>query len=535
MTENVPVLVVGGSLVGLSAATFLAWNGVACQLVERHAGTHPHQRATGYYPRTMELLRAVGAEEMLRDVAGIEADRRIRVKVESFYGKVLKRFDLPEADDLSAVTPSPPVVTDQSIVETVLRRRAEQLGVDTRFGVEMISFAQDDHGVTVVLRDHSTGQRRQVRADHLIAADGGDSVVRDSLGIGASGPGTLAHYLNIYFRADLSGPLDPRQLVVCQIENDQVRGFFGYDTNDVGMLIVSYRPEAGEKLSDFTDQRCLHLIRAAMGVDDLAVKLIGRTPWKMAGSVALRFRERRVFLVGDAATVVPPVGGYGANTGIHAAHNLAWKLAAVHNGEAGPALLDTYDEERRPIAEFVLGQALAQLAARIGAKPGQRRDVLVGDLAVSLGYRYASGAFVGESGPAWVARPPAELDGRPGTRAPHVWLRRDRTRISSLDLFGPHFTLLVGRHGGPWIEALRRAARRGGPFIRARGIDTGDRLTSVDGQWHERYGITSSGACLVRPDGFVAWRAATSVREPEHAINRALSDMRYVNHATGGE
>jgi 2-polyprenyl-6-methoxyphenol hydroxylase-like FAD-dependent oxidoreductase len=488
----------------------------------------------------MELFRAVGAEDMLRAAAGPELDRRIRVKMESYHGRVLHRFDLPQAQDISALTPCPPAVTDQSIVERVLRTRAEQLGVDTRFHTRMHCFEQDDDGVTVLLADVHSGKQRQVRTQYLVAADGHDSAVRRSLAIGTTGPGTLAHQLNIYFRADLHGPIDPRQLVVCQIDNVEVQGFFGWDSDDVGMLIVRYRPEGGETVEHFDDARCLRLVRAAMGAPELEVELVGRTPWTMAGFVADRFGHGRVFLIGDAATVVPPVGGYGANTGIQGAHNLAWKLAQVIAGTAGPGLLDTYEQERRAIAEFVLQQAMAQLATRTGTATAAQQRQVAGDLAVSFGYRYRAGAFLPEQTSTQqdlpVARDPAELCGEPGTRAPHLWLSHNSRQVPVLDLLGPRFTLLTGHQGQTWVEASRRVAKRLGIEIRVHPIaragdfatnfaSTTNRqqcITSADRHWTQRYGITADGATLIRPDDFVAWRSPTLPDDPAGTLSAVL-------------
>jgi putative polyketide hydroxylase len=550
--EHVPVLVVGGSLVGLSAAAFLAWCGTTCQVVERHPSTHPHQRATGYYPRTMELFRALGAEDMLRAAAGAELDRRIRVKMDSYYGRVLHRFDLPSVRDISALTPCLPAVIDQSIAEQVLRTRAEQLGVDIRFHTRMHSFEQDDDGVTVLLADVRGGRQRQVRAQYLVAADGHDSQVRRSLDIGTTGPGIVSHHLNIYFRADLCGPIDPRQLVVCQIDNVEVQGFFGWSCDDVGMLIVRYRPEDGERVEDFNDARCLWLVRAAMGAPNLDVTLVGRTPWMMAGQVADRFRYGRVFLVGDAATVVPPVGGYGANTGIQGAHNVAWKLAQVIAGTAAPGLLDTYEQERRKIAEFVLQQAMLQLATRTGTATAAQQREIVGDLAVSFGYRYHAGAFLLEDASPWhdlpIARDPAELRGEPGTRAPHMWLSQNGRQFPVLDLFGPRFTVLTGHKGSAWSDASREAAKRLGieirvqPIARADDVATGlpsvedcqPAITSDNKHWPQRYGITADGATLIRPDDFVAWRTATLPDDPRGALSAALEFLLHPQTAARG-
>ncbi len=197
---------------------------------------------------------------------------------------MLDRFDLPPAADLSDLTPSPPAVTDQSIVESRARRRAEALGADVRFNVDLLDLEQDDAGVTVEVENRVTGRRQRLRAGHLIAADGNDSVIRGRLGVGTQGPGVLSHQMNIY-RAAIPGPIDPRELVVCQIENDLVHAFFGYDSAGVGMPHL-HVPSGGRRVHRGLYQRPLLalLVRAAMGVSDAEIELVGRTPWTMAGT-----------------------------------------------------------------------------------------------------------------------------------------------------------------------------------------------------------------------------------------------------------
>ncbi len=175
--------------------------------------------------------------------------------------------------------------------------------------------------------------------------------------------------------------------------------------------------------------------------------------------VAERFQDGRIFLAGDAAHVMPPYGGYGGNTGIHDAHNLAWKLAAVLDGEASPELLATYDPERRPVARFTAEQAYARYVTRAApylAAGGM--EPIVGDLEIDLGARLHSRAVAAAgSGDDAVYVDPRESHGAPGTRAPHLWLDRDGERISTLDLAGPGFVLLAGPDAELWTQAAGAA------------------------------------------------------------------------------
>jgi hypothetical protein len=224
---------------------------------------------------------------------------------------------------------------------------------------------------------------------------------------------------------------------------------------------------------------------------------------------------------------MPPTGGFGGNTGIHDAHNLAWKLALVLAGKADPALLDTYDTERRFVAERTLGQALARLAAWF-KDTGNRLpppEPITDDLAVIFGPRYPAGALIADDGAPATAtdafEDPRTPSGRPGIRAPHFELERGGTRRPIHDAFGKAFTLLVGPQGHGWADAAPAVARQRGlelPVIRI-DIDA----TDIDGRFTKSYGVSDRGAVLVRPDGIVAWRSPGAAGHPEAALGDALS------------
>jgi len=211
---------------------------------------------------------------------------------------------------------------------------------------------------------------------------------------------------------------------------------------------------AKESLSEFTEERCIQVVRDAAGVPDLEVEIVDTVPWEGAQRVASTFRAGRVFLAGDAAHVHPPAGGFGANTGIHDAHNLAWKLAAVLNGWAGDALLDSYDAERRPLGTAMAEQALLRNRIRHGLATEEDRAQMVDDIIVTLGYRYTSSAIAGGGHPL-VLTPGLSLTGQPGTRAPHVWRRR--THLGDRPVLGR-----VRRPGRAGRRSLVGRGRRGG-------------------------------------------------------------------------
>ncbi|WP_020673762.1 FAD-dependent monooxygenase [Amycolatopsis nigrescens] len=522
--ETTPVLIVGGGLVGLSASLFLSWHGVDSVLVERRSGTSIHPRAWGWYPRTLELLRTVGIEgDVLRESAGF-VGHTLNCKVESLTGKEIFRTEIPDPEDVSDISPVQRIVSlSQDRLEPIVLRRAGELGGDLRFGRTLVRLTPDADGVTAVVRDGDTREERTIRAQYVIAADGAHSRIREQLGIERHGRGTLRHQISILFRAALEGPLNGRRFAICQVDNPEVEGILGHDDSlEQGTLIVTYHPEQGESAEDFTEARCVQLVRAAIGLPELEVGIRSVLPWEMAALTAERFAEGRVFLAGDAAHVIPPVGGYGANTGIQDAHNLAWKLAAVLAGTAGPGLLDTYDTERRPVAMFTMEQAGLRLAVRAGFATEQQKAATADTLTVTFGYRYSSDAIASEQAPGVPAVHPRELTGQPGTRAPHLAARRSGTPISLLDLFGSRPVLLVGGQSAQWGDAARLVAKRLGVDLDVYQAGTD---FEAEGEWHEAFGVSAAGAVLVRPDGFVCWRSAVEQDAPEPVLEEALNRM----------
>jgi hypothetical protein len=255
--------------------------------------------------------------------------------------------------------------------------------------------------------------------------------------------------------------------------------------------------------SGLTEERALEYLRTAIGAD-MPMEIVDVANWRAEATCAERLRAGRVFLAGDAAHVVPPNGGFGGNMGIQDALNLAWKLAAVVKGEAGPALLDSYEAERLPLCELNVEQAYTRYATRVVPERGTEGvQPFVPDIEIEIGQVVRSGAVVTEPGDDGVVHlHPAEAKGRPGTRAPHVELEDGS---STLDLFGRGWTALTGPEGG-----------------RADGLQT--TIVRAEG-FPEAYGISPSGVSLVRPDGFVAWRSveAPADGEVEAVLDRVLA------------
>jgi hypothetical protein len=275
---------------------------------------------------------------------------------------------------------------------------------------------------------------------------------------------------------------------------------------------------------DTSEARCVAWVREALGApDDFAVEVENVQRWNAQADVAERFRDGRVFLAGDATHVMPPTGGYGGNTGVHDAFNLAWKLAYVLDDRAAPALLDTYEPERQPVARLTVEQAYARYVLRLDKSLGtDDLAPIVEDALIDLGYRYRSAAIASEPGDDdadW--EDPRVPTGRPGFRAPHVELVRNGSGLSTLDLSGTSFVLLTGEGGEAWVEAASPAASDLGAPVDA--FRVGADLDDPSGSFFSSYGIETDGASLVRPDGHVVWRAPTAVEDPRGALTAALA------------
>jgi len=542
-SEDVPVLVVGGSLVGLSAALFLRWHGVDVLTVERHAGTAINARAGHFHLRTVEILRSAGLEDAVRRKSEEQypPDGGIN-NVESLAGREIANYFPNLNAGVGEFSPTVRLFINQDALEPILRVRAAELGARLRYRTECASLEQDEDGVTAVVRDLERGTESSVRAKYVIAADGNRSPVRERLGIGMSGHGLLSHSITIYFRAltDLGPLLADRNQGVHYVTNPLMRGFFRLDrSGNAGFLVVNLvgdtsRPEViaafpsapwANVAEGITEQRALELLRAAIGVPDIDVVIENIATWRAEANCADRFRDGRVFLAGDAAHVVPPNGGYGGNTGVQDAHNLAWKLAFTLAGVAGPGLLDSYDAERRPVGELTVEQAFTRYVTRVAPYLGtENTQPIVDDFSMEIGYRYDSPAIVLEPGSPPLHEHPRESAGRPGSRAPHVFLDRDGTRLSTLDLFGRNFVLLAGPEGGAWKDAALAAAKGIGVALDFHVVGSGG-LADAGGSFPGSFGISPSGAVLVRPDGFVGWRAMTAADAPEDALRQALEAL----------
>jgi putative polyketide hydroxylase len=464
------VLVVGGGLAGLAAGALLAAHGTRVVVAERHPTTSLHPKARLVNVRSMEIYRALGVE---RDIIGAGEPNAGFAVADTVADEHDVWVAAPPEETSAAgdVSPSRPYSCDQQRIEPILRRRAAELGADLRFATAVEGLVVGDGDVSARLRGPvGTGP---VRARYALAADGARSALRRRLGIGTHGEPVAGTAISGLFRADLGPALRGRHVDAIMCRSAQAFLFARGDPADRTWQLGTYLRPGWERAD--LETHLGDVVREATGLPDLDPVVESVQTWTTGAWVADRFRHGRLFLVGDAAHVMPPYGGFGGNTGVADAHNLAWKLAAVCRGSAPPGVLDTYEDERLPIAELTVAQALLRSRKTPGQPPPPDQ---VDATALVLGFRYppATGPLVED---------PATPSGEPGTRAPHVTLAGGR---SLLDLLDPTDSTLVAD----------------GEITRA-DVHPGHRA-----RWDAVY---AGRRVLVRPDGVIASRD-TGVSSP---------------------
>jgi 2-polyprenyl-6-methoxyphenol hydroxylase-like FAD-dependent oxidoreductase len=450
--EEAPVVVAGAGPAGLAAAIALARLGVETMLVERRAELSSLPRATVVSLRSMELIRSWGIEDAVLaggvDVEwrGWVADTLARVAEGSMWP-----VGVPTRAEAAVLSPTAPACVPQDHLEPVLLEHLRSLGsARVHLQTEVVGVQERGDGVEVVLRDVASGEPRTVRARYVIAADGAHSAIRRALGIAMRGPEGLGHAVTAVFHAPLWRVIGEHRYGIYSINHPDGAGtYLPAGRGDRWYYGTWVDPQ---EVDAFTPERFVRRIRAGAGIADLDVAIERTGAFSFAAQLADRFRSGRTFLVGDAAHRVTPRGGTGMNTAIAGGHDLGWKLGWVLRGWAGPELLDTYESERRPIA--------AHNVARSADPDGSTRET-ADELHVDL-----------------------------GGRMPHVWVRTDEGRASTLDLLGPGLTLFTGPQPAAW-----ETRTPGGPPVTLR------RLDAVSAR---AIGIRGGGALLVRPDGLPA-------------------------------
>ena len=554
------VLIVGTGPSGGACALALATHGVRCMVINKYGWTARTPRAHITNQRTLEVLRDLGIADQALKLAVPNDYMGENTYCTSLAGKELGRLRAwgTQPHRLSDyATASPETICDlpQNLLEPILTGEAAHRGASVRFNTEYLSFTQDADGVTVRLRDRLTGAVYSVRAKYLVGADGANSKVVDDAGLPLEGRMGVSGSMNIVFDADLSKYVAHRPSVLYWVIQP------GSSVGGLGIGVVrmvrpwtrwlaiwGYDIETGPP--ELTDAMATDIVHKLIGDDSIDVSIDSTSTWTVNDMYATRLSNGRVFCSGDAVHRHPPTNGLGSNVSIQDAYNLAWKLALVLKGKADPSLLDTYDAERAPVAAQTVKRAnkslgsfppilqalglldtqdpdqmkrnmdaLEEPTAEAAARRTALRDAIdASDYVynchgVEMNQRYASAAVIadGSDDPGFARD--AELyqqsSSRPGARLPHGWVARDGRRVSLLHLCGGgRFTLLTGTGGDAWIEAAGAASERYGVPIDVHVIGPGQRIEDPHGDFARVREISETGALLVRPDVYVAWRAA---------------------------
>ncbi len=581
--KQTDVLIVGGGATGLTASMLLSTYGVKSLLVSKYKQTSPLPKAHLLSIKTMEIYRELGVEAAIREQSCPEENMRYvgwyagLSGASPDHGRELARLGAfgRGREDLAwrAVSDQGYANLPQARLEPLLRARAEALAPDAvHFYHEFRFFREADDGVVATIVDRESGEPYEVRARYLLACDGGQSVGAQ-LGVEMEGQAAVATTISVHFSADLS------QTAGAVHSNDVLnRTILNPDTGEPGVL-VPMGPQAwgsqsrewvfnmiaapgDHKLDD--DTAAVAKLRSTLGIEKLDVQVHQITRWPLNAVVAARFRAGHAFILGDAAHRMPPAGAHGLNTAVQDSYNLCWKIAAVLQGRAGDALLDTYEAERKPVARATVDSAYEnwqnawRIAASFGFSPKQSpeenwrnlrlqwaegpegdaaRHRATAGISIALstynhlnfnfGYTYAQGALVPDEIPAPV---PLDRDGdfrastKPGHSLPHVWLEDMRGRYSINEVVGRgRFLLIAGEAGQAWCEAAYRLAAKYGVVLEAFtvGVHEGDRF-DFRCEWLRNREFGPGGAVLVRPDHFIAWRAMDMARDPVQMLDTAF-------------
>jgi 2-polyprenyl-6-methoxyphenol hydroxylase-like FAD-dependent oxidoreductase len=516
--DSPQVLIVGGGPVGLALSIELGMRGITCLVIEQNdrVGLNPRAKTTNV--RTREHLRRWGIADALRLASPVPPDFPPNIVFATRLNSYpLARFEnafngVRERNNLYSEEAQ---WVPQYILEEVLRAHAASLPtVRIRFGARMLGAEQDDGGIVASVEDLASGETIAVRAAYLVGCDGARSRTRELIGARMEGQAAFSRNYSIQFRAPTLASMHTLgPAIQYWLVNDEAPSLMG-PMDDEGLWFAMFTKLADGVEPDKVDPK--DLIRRATGLD-FEMEIVGTDPWVAHKLIADKYGDRCIFLAGDACHLHPPFGGFGLNMGVGDAVDLGWKLAATLQGWGGPALLDSYSIERRPVHERVMDEAAANYAA-VGnqlVQPDLESAGPVGEavrrevgeviratkvrefktLGVVLGYRYRDSPVIVPDGSA----PPAEHvtiyapSAHPGCLAPHLWLADGS---SLYDHFGPGFTLLVTSPDDlAHARGLSIAATDAGLPLKV--------IAPPDDRLHWRY---RARYALIRPDQHVAWR-----------------------------
>ncbi len=514
------VLVVGAGPVGLALAIELGLRGVDVIIVEQRSRTGAQPRAKTTNVRTMQHMRRWGLAQALRAAAPLPYDYPTDVVFSTtLFGRTLTTIEnaFAGAKRRDPRFPEPAQWVPQYTVEKVLHERIAKLpSVQLLTGTALEEASQSSAGVTATVRDLETDARSTIRAQYLIGADGARSRVREIIGAKMQGEHAFALNYNLILRIpELDRTPPARRAIMYWLINPKSPGVLSpLDGNGEWAFITRLAPG----VTEIGDDEVVRRVHAAIG-RPMAVEIVARDYWAAHRLIADRYRECRMFLAGDACHLHPPFGGYGMNLGIADGVDLGWKLAGVLQGWGGEGLLDSYEDERRPVHLRTIDEAIenyrtlseellkddldADTAEGERARSAVAKEIIAtktrefDTLGVVLGSRYTGSPIIAGDGSA----PPAEHfsnfqpSAHPGCLAPHAWLDDDS---SLYDHFGLGYTLLLlGDTTTPLAQEIEDAA-----------VDVGIPFTLLDLRGTGLDKLYAAPLALIRPDQFVAWRGS---------------------------
>lgn len=574
------VLIIGTGPAGSATAALLASYGVENMAINRYRWLANTPRAHITNQRTMEVLRDLGRE--------VEAEGYLHASPQEIMGENvfctaiageelgrLKTWGTHPTSKAEHLLSSPSEMNDlpQTFMEPLLFKTACARGTQARMSTEYVSHVQDAEGVTTTCRDRLTGKDFTVRSKYLVGADGGNSLVAQHLGLPFEGKMGVAGSMNILFKADLTRYVAHRPSVLYWVLQP------GSNVGGIGMgLVRMIRPwnewlinwgyDISQGVPDVDNAFAEGVARDLIGDPDIDIEITSVSTWTVNNCYATRTQKGRVFCMGDAIHRHPPSNGLGSNTSIQDGFNLAWKLAMVLKGQAGPGLLETYTEERAPVAKQIVtraNQSIEEFGPIFGAlglldsidpvkmqenmdrrcedgsAAESQRAALREAIAfkvyefdahgVEMNHRYKSAGIAtdGQPEPAFTRNPELHFEQTtwPGARLPHAWLFGEGNRkASTLDLCGHGtFTLLTGIGGQAWVDAAETLSAELGLPLVAHVI--GPRQTWQDhyGDWARAREVGDAGVVLVRPDHHVAWRSEGLAADPAGELRRVLKTI----------
>ena len=532
--DKYSVIIVGAGSVGLSLAAELGWRGINCIIIEQSSNLNSHPRANAVANRTMEYYRRWGIDKDITN-AGIPPDHPADYYwVSSLHGVELHKISLPPFKKIKEVnnpggyvkeehtwSPYLKTITGQNEVEKVVLEYINKLpSVEIKFNSRLVDFCQDLEGVTCKIENIKTGKIYNIQSQYLVACDGGKSIVREKLNIGLSGRADMAKFVSIYFKAP--DFMNCHKFGTANIYFPLHKDYAGFLLNWDGGTTFTYHLmlKEGEIWSDVDAKNAIESVLGR----STDIEIISAQPWTAHALVADKYVSNRIILAGDAAHLFTPTGGFGMNTGVSDAIDIAWKVQAMLEGWGGKNLIQSYFHERHSIGvrntkeaadcfdqlysvmqygdildeESEEGNALRKKLS-INLK---EQDKLIASSGTLLGYRYNNSPIIISDGSEETLDNPRKYipTARPGHRAPHLWLEEG---VSIYDKFGKNFTLLVFVKNDPKIDNFLKEAKK---------IDFPVKLLELEDE--DSRNLYKSKYVLVRPDLMIAWRSNSMPLKP---------------------